>query len=286
MSNILFKTGKQNIGSKAMNLASGGDTLKATLLNMSTAAGKITLISSSTNATPIVVTTSTAHGYSNGDIVVIGGHTTNTAANGTWKISAASGSVFSLTTLLDGNNSTGNGVGGATGWAIDITSGATLADVSGNTNGTDATLATQTLTGDVFNAAAWTYTGLSATQVSATAIYDNTASNDLIAFIDGRLQIYVVTQANSTATTIAVQRLAAALPNGSVIVFSNGASATLTAQANIGDTSLTVSSLAANVTRQSTADVYTLGVGLPMTPGAGGSLQFTPDSGVNKVFVL
>ena len=57
MSNILFKTGKQNIGSKVMNLASGGDTLKATLLNMSTAAGKITLISSSTNATPIVVTT-------------------------------------------------------------------------------------------------------------------------------------------------------------------------------------------------------------------------------------
>lgn len=285
MSNILFKTGKQNIGSKVMNLASGGDTLKATLLNMSTAGGKIGLISSSTNATPIVVT-QTSHGYSNNDIVVIGGHLVNTAANGTWKIAGVTTNTYQLTTLLDGVNSTGNGVGAATGWAIDITTGSVLADVLANTNGTDATLSTQTLTGDVFNAAAWTYTGLSATQVSATAIYDNTASNDLIAFIDGRLQIYVVTQANSSATSIAVQRLAAALPNGSVIVFSNGASATLTAQANIGDTSLTVSSLAANVTRQSTADVYTLGVGLPMTPGAGGSLQFTPDAGVNKVFVL
>ena len=32
MSNILFKTGKQNVGSKLINLASGGDTFKATLL--------------------------------------------------------------------------------------------------------------------------------------------------------------------------------------------------------------------------------------------------------------
>jgi hypothetical protein len=286
MSNILFKTGKQNIGSKLMNLASGGDTLKATLLNMSTAAGKIALISSSTNASPIVVTTTAAHGYSNGDIVVIAGHTTNTAANGTWKIAGVTGTTFQLTTLLDAVNSTGNGVGGATGWCIDITTASVLTDVSGNSNGTDATLSSQTLTGDVFNAAAWTYTGLTATQVNATAIYDNTASNDLIAFIDGRIQIYVVTQAAASSTAIAVQRLAAAIASGTVIVFSDGASATLSAQANIGDTSLAVSSTAAIIHRQATADCYTLGVGLPMTPGAGGSLQFTPDAGVNKVFVL
>lgn len=283
MSNILFQVGKQNIGSKAINLAAT-DVFKATLLNMNTAAGKIALISSSTNASPIVVTTTGAHGYTTGDIVVIGGHTTNTAANGTWKISAASGSVFSLTTLLDGVNSTGNGVGGATGWCIDITSGSVLTDVSGNTNGTDATISGNTLTGDLWNASAWTYTGLAATQVNATAIYDSTASNDLIAFIDGRVQIYVVTQAASTSTSIAIQRLNAAIANGTTIVFSDGASATLTAQANIGDTSLTVSSTAATIHRQATADAYTLGVGIPMTPGSGGSLQFTPDSGVNKVF--
>ena len=286
MSNILFKTGKQNVGSKLINLASGGDTFKATLLNMSTAGGKIALIASSTNATPIVVTTSGAHGYSTGDIVVIAGHTTNTAANGTWKIAAAAGSTFALTTLLDGNNSTGNGVGGATGWCIDITTGSTLADVSANTNGTDATISGQTLTGDVWNASAWTYTGLTATQVNATAVYSLTTANDLVAFIDGRIQIYVTTQAVATNTSIAIQRLAAAIPNGTVIAFSNGQTATLTAQANVGDTSLTVSSLGGRVARQSTADCYTLGVGIPMTPGAGGSFQFVPDAGVNKVFVL
>jgi len=286
VSNILFKTGKQNLGSKLLNLASGGDTLKSTLLNMSTAGGKIALISSSTNASPIVVTTTGAHGYNTGDIVVIAGHTTNTAANGTWRIAAASGSVFSLTTLLDSVNSTGNGVGATTGWCIDITTAAVLSDISANTNGTDATLSSQTMTGDVFNAAAWTYTSLSATQVSALAIYDNTASNDLIAFIDGRIQVYVITQAVATNTSIAVARLPAIIPNGTVVVFSNGQSATLTAQANVGDTSLTVSSLGGTVTRQATADVYTQGIGLPMTPGAGGSLQFTPDSGVNKVLVI
>lgn len=285
MSNILFKTGKQNVGSKLINLASGGDTFKATLLNMNTSGGKIQPIVSSTNASPIVVTTLT-HGYANGDIVVIGGHLTNTAANGTWKIAGVTGTTFQLTTLLDGNNSTGNGVGGATGWCIDITTGSTLADVSANTNGTDATISGQTLTGDVWNASAWTYTGLTATQVNATAVYSSTTANDLVAFIDGRIQIYVTTQAAASSTAIAIQRLAAAIPNGTVVVFSDGASATLTAQANVGDTSLAVASTAAIVHRQATADCYTLGVGIPMTPGAGGSFQFVPDAGVNKVFVL
>lgn len=66
-------------------------------------------ISSSTNASPISITTSSAHGYSTGDTVFICDHTTNTNAVGTWEIT-----VTGLTTFtLDG--STGNGVGGATG---------------------------------------------------------------------------------------------------------------------------------------------------------------------------
>jgi hypothetical protein len=289
MSNILFKTGKQNIGNKA--IAFNADTFKASLLTMSSAAGKIALISSSTNASPIVVTTSAAHGYSTGDIVVVGGHTTNTAANGTWQLGTVASTTFQLLTLLDGNNSTGNGVGGATGWAIDITTAAVLSDVSANSNGTDVSLSGVTNTGGVINSSSWTWTGLSATKSWAIAIYDSTASNDLIAWIDGTFQLYVVTQAAAAATAIAVQRLPVVLPNAQAIVFSDGASATLSAQANVGDTSLTVSSLAAIVHRQATADAGPTGTGataagLPMTPGAGGSLQFTPDSGVNKLFVI
>lgn len=68
-------------------------------------------ISSSTNASPIAITTSTAHGYSTGDTVFICDHTTNTNANGTWEITVTSSTAFTLT------GSTGNGVGGATGTA-------------------------------------------------------------------------------------------------------------------------------------------------------------------------
>lgn len=67
-------------------------------------------ISSSTNATPIVVTCN-AHGYANGDTIVITGHTINTNANGTWEISNVTTNTF---TLVD---SIGNGAGGATGTA-------------------------------------------------------------------------------------------------------------------------------------------------------------------------
>lgn len=70
-------------------------------------------IASSTNATPIVVTI-TSHGYSNGDVVQITGHTTNTNANGNWKIANVTANTFELV------SSVGNGVGGATGTARNI----------------------------------------------------------------------------------------------------------------------------------------------------------------------
>jgi hypothetical protein len=67
-------------------------------------------IASSTNATPIAITCSVAHGRTTGDYVCIAGHTTNTKANGTiWKITVTSSTAFTLDT------SVGNGVGGATG---------------------------------------------------------------------------------------------------------------------------------------------------------------------------
>lgn len=70
-------------------------------------------ISSSTNATPIVVTV-TAHGYTTGNQVEIKSHTVNTNANGTWIITKIDANSFSL------NGSTGNGVGGATGTATKL----------------------------------------------------------------------------------------------------------------------------------------------------------------------
>lgn len=66
-------------------------------------------IQSSTNASPIQITTATNHGYANGQQVVITGHLVNTAANGTWTIAGVTANTFTLT------GSTGNGIGAATG---------------------------------------------------------------------------------------------------------------------------------------------------------------------------
>ncbi len=72
-----------------------------------TGGGKASVINitSSTNATPIEVTTSSSHGYSTGDTVLIQNHSTNTNANGYYEITVTASNKFTLT------GSTGNGIG-------------------------------------------------------------------------------------------------------------------------------------------------------------------------------
>jgi hypothetical protein len=66
-------------------------------------------IASSTNASPIVITTSSAHGIVTGSSVMVNGHLVNTAANGSHK------AVVLSPTTLQLSGTTGNGVGAATG---------------------------------------------------------------------------------------------------------------------------------------------------------------------------
>lgn len=68
-------------------------------------------VASSTNASPIAVTTSSVHGLTTGDVVEIVGHTVNTAANGVWTVTVTSTTVFTVPNV-------GAGVGGATGSAM------------------------------------------------------------------------------------------------------------------------------------------------------------------------
>lgn len=60
-------------------------------------------ISDASNATPIVITTGSAHGLTTGDEVLIRGVLGNTAANGVWKVTVLTSTTFSL------NGSVGNG---------------------------------------------------------------------------------------------------------------------------------------------------------------------------------
>lgn len=76
-------------------------------------------IASSTNATPIEVTTSASHGLLDGDRIEIVGHATNTAANGVWYVLVISATKIRLysawTAGAVATAVAGNGVGGATG---------------------------------------------------------------------------------------------------------------------------------------------------------------------------
>ena len=76
-------------------------------------------ISSSTNATPIVVTTSAAHDFTEGDHVYVSGHATNTQANGVRAVHVIDGFNIALYTSVSSAGLSGaiagNGVGGATG---------------------------------------------------------------------------------------------------------------------------------------------------------------------------
>ncbi len=69
-------------------------------------------VTSSTDATPIVVTLPTGHPFLIGDSVTISGHATNVAANGTFVISAIAATTVTLT------GSVGSGAGAGTGGTI------------------------------------------------------------------------------------------------------------------------------------------------------------------------
>ena len=72
-------------------------------------------ITSSTDATPIVVT-ATSHGLSTGDTVFIVGHTTNIAANGIYRVTKVNANSFSLQDRNTLANIAGTGAGaGASG---------------------------------------------------------------------------------------------------------------------------------------------------------------------------
>lgn len=105
-------------------------------------------ISNATNASPIVITTNSAHGFANGDEVLIRGVLGNTAANGVWKIQNATSTTFELV------GSTGNGAYSAgTDYALDLNSYVNLGDVpSGSRIAISTALANKTITKGYFSA--------------------------------------------------------------------------------------------------------------------------------------
>lgn len=265
-------------------------TFKAGLIRPATGDTALKIITAATNATPVNIT-STAHGFTNGDIVIIGGILGNLSANGTFKVANVAANTFDLQTL-DGVSVVGSGAYTSGGWAVNISLGAFLVDIDGCSVGTDQTLASVTQALGAINATnpSWTAVadpGAGVTgDVIAVVYYKSTGAagtSPLIAINDGRIRVVCAANAAAAATTLAVEKLDGPIPNGTVLVFSNGLSVTLTAVAAENDRTLTVSALGgAGVAAGHAADVYTTSAGLPVHPN-GGNISLTLDVGVKKL---
>lgn len=285
MANSLFEKGREGFLDGTLDWDT--QTFSAALMDLNTADVGVKQIGSSTNATPIVVT-STSHGFTNGDLVYIADHLVNLSGNGVWKIANVAANTFELTNPVSGANVVGSGVGGATGYAVCLgpsASGDNWDDFDGTVIGTKQNLTSPTVTSGVADAADVTFTSVSGASVEAIAVFRDTgtaSTSRMVALITGK---HIVTaDATLTAgTALVVEPLVAAIPNGTVLTFSTGQSATLTALANAGDRVLTVSST--TVTSAARALAPATGSGLPVTPN-GGNINITWDNGVNKIFKL
>jgi hypothetical protein len=265
------------------------DTIKAALLDLNTADVGVKTITAASNATPIVVT-ATAHGFANGDFVYIDAVAGNLAANGLWKIANQAANTFELT-RPDGVNSVGSAAYTSGGYAVCLgpsAAGDMWDDFDGCLVGTAQTLASKTVVAGTADAADPVFTAVSGATVEAIALYKDTgtpSTSRMIALLTGKRIVTANTQAAASATSILVEPLTAAIPNSTVLTFSNGASATLTALASAGDRSLAVSALAAIVTAASRALAPVTGSGLPVTPN-GGNINLAFDNLADKIFTL
>lgn len=282
MSGRMFDPGRYGFGEKLIGWAV--ENQKAALFDPTQAATSTKEITNVTNANPAVFT-SAAHGAANGDIILTGGILGNFSTNQLGRAASVTANTFQMVTL----EGAGIAVAGSSaylsgGWMVNLTQATFVADIiqgSGRVGTDPGPLAGTTDVGGVLSATNFTWTAVSQAYVGQqawaiifySAAGGSDATNRLIAINDGKLQVVCNTNAAGSATTVLVEPLIAGIPNGSVLWFSNGQSATLTAAANQGDRALAVSALSGAIPAGHQADVIATIAGLPITPN-GGNINF------------
>ncbi len=291
MSSRLFDKGRQYFGSGDADW--DADTFNVLPLKLDgtltdTAVKAITAI---TTATPPVCT-STAHGYANGDIVVIRGAAGMLNANGTFKISGVATNTFNLQTL-DGVNVVGTGTFSGTACAVNLTIADFVDDVDGafctGAAALSAAIAigTKTNVNGLLSAAAVAGIALNDTchaVVIAKNVGNSAATSRPIHFCDGRTMVRVVADAASSATTLWVEPLEGPIASGQVIQMTNGVAVTLSAGAAAGARSLTVTAISGAISAGNHGDALVTGSGYPLTVTSG-TFTHTPDA-TNGFFTL
>lgn len=261
-----------------------GDTQKAMLLDLSAAGTFNKLITAATTAVPSVYT-STAHGFSNGDALVVLGVLGAPCLNQLGLAAAVSANAFQMTTL-EGLNVGTIAAYTSGGFVVNLTQAQFVAGILGNRVGVDQTLAgTSSVKGIATATSPITWPNVPAgNPVQAVVFYDaaggSDAANRLVGWQDGKVRVVLDKAAIATDTTLIIEPLRAQVWDGTtgtapVLNWSDGHTSTLAAAANQGDRALTVTSQAAGgVAIGSTAEMNDFGGGLPVTP-SGGNISFT-----------
>lgn len=287
MVNRLFENGRNNYLIGNLNWTS--DTVSGALLDLTQSTTSCKQISGATNATPIVIT-ATSHGFTNGDIVYISGVGGNLSANGLWLVASSTTNTFAITDLA-GNNVVGSGsYTSSTGRAVNM--GPSISnnwsELSGCLVGSKTALSGNSASQGIANASTLTFTSVSGNPCQALVLFKDTgtaSTSKLEALISGDFIVQCSATANSSSTTIQVVPLQYGIANGTVLTFSNGASATLSSAASAGAYSISVSSTAAQISQGNVALAPQVNSGLPVTPN-GNNIVVSWDTGANKIFKL
>ncbi len=258
------------------------DTIKSQLLDLATGGTANKILSSVTGAASPITCTSASHGFSNGDILITGGIGGNLSANQLCKCANVATNTFDIQTLRNSLAMTGNAAYTSGGYVINLTKAQWLSDLNASAVAAAVAIASKTSTLGVANAAAWTHaaTVVGANAVKAALLYKDTGvagTSPAMFFMDGKFQVEIDKAASTSDTTLIILPCPGAIPNGTVVYFSNGIAATMTAGASFGDRTLTVSAISGPIANGHTADVTATGANLPSPTGGTMDIVITPD---------
>lgn len=238
-------------------------------------------ISGVTNATPGVIT-ATGHGGANDDIALVLNVGGAIGVNQLGRMANVTANTFTLKTM--GPEALDVAAGGAYtsgGCVVNLTKLLNRADADTAQISTPYVIPTMSVAlGIVKPAAPLTWASVpdlgGGKKVHAALICKASgaaATDTAIFFYDGKIKVTVNATAAGAATSIQVEPLLAPLASGTVIVFSNGISATLSGAALKGARSISVTALSSGIAagHEGEASFGTPGVdNLPFTPNNGG----------------
>lgn len=279
MSQIKFE--QSGVDAIAAGVVATGNTHKARIIDLSATSNLNKAITGTSQLTGPLRLTITSHGWSVGDILVIQGVGGTAGANGTYRIK----------TVVDANTVEVQTLAAQGETALDVigsgayTSGGRAFNVSrpaANSTSTDIPAAAGSSTDQTYTASCtkriWTGTipqfpsVAASTLIGGLVLFQSAPTDRAVSLIDGK-QLVRLTATTTAGTTLNVEPLYAGIPNGTALVFSNGVTATLTAVANAGDTTLTVGSV--TIPKGHTADAPITGANLPVTTASGSAGTYT-----------